>query len=149
MTQTPPPQAAIETTSLRKTFAGKVAVDDLSLRVERGEVFGFLGPNGAGKTTSVKMLLGLTRPTSGRGALLGKPIGDPQSLAKTGFLPEHFRFHDWLKAREFLTLHGRLCGMSDADVRRRAGELLDLVGLLPHEDQRLCVWTSRPLAWTR
>ena len=140
--QIPAAQAAIETTRLGKTYGGKVAVADLSLRVERGEVFGFLGPNGAGKTTCVKMLLGLCRPTSGQGMLLGRPIGAPLSLAKTGFLPEHFRFHDWLKAREFLTLHGRLYGMPEVEVRRRASELLELVGLLPHEDKKLAEFSK-------
>jgi ABC-2 type transport system ATP-binding protein len=68
---------ALEIKGLRKVFGTKVAVEDLTLNVERGEVFGFLGPNGAGKTTSVKMLLGLTAPTSGEGRLLGAPLGDP------------------------------------------------------------------------
>ena len=78
---------AVETKSLRKCFGEKVAVADLSLSIRRGEVFGFLGPNGAGKTTSVKMLLGLVAPTSGQGWLLGRPLGDPLSRAKVGFLP--------------------------------------------------------------
>ena len=68
---------AIETRGLRKVFGEKVAVGDLTLTVERGEVFGFLGPNGAGKTTSIKMLLSLVCPTSGEGYLFGQPLGDP------------------------------------------------------------------------
>ena len=68
---------AIEASALRKEYGPKVAVDSLALSVQRGEVFGFLGPNGAGKTTSIKMLLGLVRPTSGPGALLGRPIHEP------------------------------------------------------------------------
>lgn len=128
---------AIETVSLRKAFGEKVAVEDLSLRVERGEVFGFLGPNGAGKTTSVKMLLGLCAPTSGKGFLLGRPVGTPAALRKVGFLPEHFRFHDWLKAHEFLFVHGRLYGMKDAVLKSRVRELLELVGLKAHSDKKL------------
>jgi ABC-2 type transport system ATP-binding protein len=128
---------AIETFGLRKSFEGKVAVEDLSLRVERGEVFGFLGPNGAGKTTSVKMLLGLIRPTAGQGRLLGHPVGSRESLRKVGFLPEHFRFHDWLTAPEFLTFHGRLYGLRREALRRRVPELLELVGLARHQDKRL------------
>ena len=94
---------AIETRHLQKVFNGdKVAVADLTLNVERGEVFGFLGPNGAGKTTSVKMLLGLISPTSGDGNLFGKPLKEVATRAKVGFLPEHFRFHDWLSAKELL-----------------------------------------------
>ncbi len=100
--------AAIQTQHLCKIFGEKVAVEDLTLTVERGEVFGFLGPNGAGKTTSVKMLLDLTRPTSGEGFLFGLPLSNPEARKKVGFLPEHFRFHDWLTAEEFLNLHADL-----------------------------------------
>jgi ABC-2 type transport system ATP-binding protein len=99
---------AIRTRGLRKVFNGKVAVRSLTLHVSRGEVFGFLGPNGAGKSTSVKMLLGLVSPTSGEAEILGRTLGDVATRSKIGFLPEHFRFYDWLTATELLTLHGRL-----------------------------------------
>jgi ABC-2 type transport system ATP-binding protein len=102
---------AIETYSLRKEFGANIAVSDLSLTVPRGEVFGFLGPNGAGKTTSVKMLLGLVAPTSGTASLLGAPLGERRVRARVGFLPEHFRFHESLTARELLRVHGRLLGL--------------------------------------
>src|SRR5688572_12446661 len=105
------PIAAIETEGLRKVFGDHAAVEALTLQVAQGEVFGFLGPNGAGKTTSIKMLLGLVAPTSGSASLLGAPIGDRGTLARVGFLPEHFRFHDWLTAGEFLGFHGELLGM--------------------------------------
>src|SRR5512141_1073525 len=94
--------AAIATEALRKVFGDNVAVKGLTLQVQQGEVFGFLGPNGAGKTTSIKMLLGLITPSSGSATLLGAPLGDRAVRAKMGFLPEHFRFHDWLSANEFL-----------------------------------------------
>jgi ABC-2 type transport system ATP-binding protein len=116
---------------LRKTFGDNVAVRGLSLQVEAGEVFGFLGPNGAGKTTSIKMLLSLVAPTSGTARLLGAPLGDRAVRARIGFLPEHFRFHDWLTAAEFLTLHGRLHRLPDQRLRPRIAELLELVGLTP------------------
>src|SRR5512141_3185961 len=101
-------EAVVETRGLRKAFGPKLAVDDLSLTVGRGEVFGFLGPNGAGKTTSLKLLIGLVQPTSGTGTVLGAPLGDRDVRARIGFLPEHFRFHDCLTANELLDLHGRL-----------------------------------------
>ena len=104
--------AAIKTEELRKVFGDRAAVKGLTLQVEQGEVFGFLGPNGAGKTTSIKMLLGLVAPTSGNASLLGAPIGDRGILARIGFLPEHFRFQDWLTGYEFLSLHGELLGMN-------------------------------------
>ena len=104
----------LSTHNLRKEFGDKVAVADLTIEVQRGEVFGFLGPNGAGKTTSVKMLLSLTHPTAGSATLLGRPLGDRAARARVGFLPEHFRFHEWLTAAEFLELHADLYGMSTA-----------------------------------
>jgi ABC-2 type transport system ATP-binding protein len=128
---------AFETHNLRKTFGDKVAVHDLTLQVERGEVFGFLGPNGAGKTTAVKMLLGLITPTSGEGSLLGSPLGEPAARAKTGFLPEHFRFHDWLTAAEFLNLHADLYKIPHTAIQSRVHELLELVGLEAHAQKRL------------
>ena len=128
---------AIQTRNLRKTFGSKVAVAGLTLEVARGEVFGFLGPNGAGKSTSVKMLLGLVKPTAGAARVLGSRLGDVAVRRKLGFLPEHFRFHDWLTAAEFLDLHGRLYQMAPARLRERAGALLELVGLAAHGQKRL------------
>lgn len=119
----------VETCGLRKRFGAKLAVADLSLSLGRGEIFGFLGPNGAGKTTSLKMLLGLLEPSGGGGTLLGRPIGDRAARAKVGFLPEHFRFQDWLTGRELLRLHGRLYGLSGRDLERRAEVLLERVDL--------------------
>ena len=120
----------IETRELRKQFGDKTAVEDLSLQVHRGEVFGFLGPNGAGKTTSIKMLLGLVEPTSGSGSVLGAPIGHRATRARIGFLPEHFRFHEWLTGRELLLVHGQFLGMSSHDTKARADALLARVDLL-------------------
>jgi ABC-2 type transport system ATP-binding protein len=128
---------AIHTQSLRKEFDGKTAVRDLTLTVERGEVFGFLGPNGAGKTTSVKMLLGLVKPTSGSATVLGIPIGQVQARKKVGFLPEHFRFHDWLSAAEFLRLHAELYAIPAKSSHQRIPELLERVGLAEHAGQKL------------
>jgi ABC-2 type transport system ATP-binding protein len=127
----------IKTHNLRKEFGRKVAVADLTIEVQAGEIFGFLGPNGAGKTTSVKMLLSLTAPTAGTAALLGRPLGDRLARARVGYLPEHFRFHEWLTAAEFLELHGRLYGMSKAQRDQAVPRLLDLVGLAARADTKL------------
>ncbi|MCB0075832.1 MAG: ABC transporter ATP-binding protein [Anaerolineales bacterium] len=132
----------IETQQLRKSFGNKVAVEDLSLTVEAGEVFGFLGPNGAGKSTTIKMLLGLVYPTSGSATLLGKPLGDPSARASVGFLPEHFRFHDWLTATEFMEMHANLCGLSRAEGHQQSAALLDLVGLAPHAARQLGTYSK-------
>jgi ABC-2 type transport system ATP-binding protein len=129
MSGKPMSDLAIDVRNLRKEFGLKVAVADLSLGVRRGEVFGFLGPNGAGKTTSIKMLLSLTSPTSGSATLLDKPLGDRKARAKIGYLPEHFRFHEWLRADEFLDVHGRLYNMSREARAEAVPRLLKLVGL--------------------
>lgn len=131
------PDWAIQTWNLRKRFGNKVAVEGLTLEVRRGEVFGFLGPNGAGKSTSVKMLLGLTAPTAGRAETLGRPLGDVEARRKMGFLPEHFRFHDWLTAVELLHFHGQLYDMPPERIARRTPELLEMVGLAAHRDKKL------------
>jgi ABC-2 type transport system ATP-binding protein len=128
---------AIETRSLRKVYGSKVAVSDLSLTVRCGSIFGFLGPNGAGKSTSIKMLLGLVRPTSGKASVLGVPAGDVEVRRKIGFLPEHFRFYDWLTPAELLELHGLLCRVPADRLRERVPALLDLVGLSPHRQKRI------------
>ena len=128
---------AIQTYNLRKTFGEKVAVRDLTLSVNQGEVFGFLGPNGAGKTTSIKMLLNLIAPSGGQAELFGYPISNPEVRARVGFLPEHFRFHDWLTAEEFLALHADLYRLQRDVARRHIDELLELVGLAPHRRKKL------------
>ena len=110
---------------------------DLTLTVPKGEIFGFLGPNGAGKSTSIKMLLGLATPTSGEAFVLGAPSGDVEVRRKIGFLPENFRFYEWLTPAELLHLHGRLCGVPSGVLWERVPALIDLVGLTPHIDKRL------------
>jgi ABC-2 type transport system ATP-binding protein len=119
----------IDAEGLRKDFGGRTVVHDLTLKVARGEAFGFLGPNGAGKSTSIKMLLGLVKPTSGSARLLGVPLGSRDVRARVGFLPEHFRFYDWLSASELLFFHGRLCGLGPRVLRERVPRLLERVGL--------------------
>jgi len=130
-------EPVIEARGLRKEFGDKVAVAELSLAVRPGEVFGFLGPNGAGKTTSLKMLLGLVRPTAGDARVLGAPLGDRRARARIGFLPEHFRFQDWLTGHELLDFHGRLFGVPRATLRGRIDELLARVDLLDAAHRRL------------
>jgi len=105
--------------------------------VRRGEIFGFLGPNGAGKSTSIKMLVGLVKPTSGQALVLGVPAGGVEVRRKIGFLPEDFRFYQWLTAAELLDLHGRLSGVPADTLRTRVPALVDMVGLTPHRDKRL------------
>jgi ABC-2 type transport system ATP-binding protein len=121
---------AIELDGITKTFGRTTALDGLSLRVGRGELVGLLGPNGAGKTTAVKLVLGLVRPTSGRGRVLGAPLGDRAARAGIGYLPELFRYQPWLRAREVLVLHAELAGVVPGRRKAAAEEALALVGLI-------------------
>jgi len=133
---------AVETDGLRKVFGDHAAVKGLTLQILQGEVFGFLGPNGAGKTTSIKMLVGLISPTAGKAALLGLPLGDRRTMAQVGFLPEHFRFQDWLTAAEFLELHGQLFGVPRRELPGRIDALLERVGLSEFRDSLLATFSK-------
>ena len=134
--------SVIDTQDLRKVYGDKVAVRGLTLQVREAEAFGFLGPNGAGKTTSLKMLLGLVKPTAGRAFLFGSPSEDYRLREQIGFLPEHFRFHEWLTGNEFLRLHGNLYGIAEKTLSARIEELLDLVGLFPFSNQQLRTYSK-------
>jgi ABC-2 type transport system ATP-binding protein len=127
----------IDARGLRKSFGDTLAVDDLSLTVGAGEIFGFLGPNGAGKTTSIKMLLALVTPDAGEAEVLGAPIGTRASRARVGFLPEHCRFHDSLTARELVRFHGRLHGLRGEALETRIDQLLVRVDLIDAADRPL------------
>lgn len=113
------------------------AVDDVSLEVQQGEIYGFLGPNGAGKTTTIKMLMGLIYPSKGTASLFGQPIGDQMAKAKVGFLPESPYFYDYLTSREFLRFYGHLFGLLGSTLEKRIDELLELVGMTHARDLQL------------
>jgi ABC-2 type transport system ATP-binding protein len=127
----------ISTEDLTKRYGPVVGCEKICLRVTRGHIFGFLGPNGAGKSTFIKMMVGLHRPTSGNGELLGRPLGDVSARAHVGFLPENFRYQDWLTPTELLAFHGRLLGMERTAIRASTGRVLDEVGLDRRADVRL------------
>jgi len=127
---------AIRLEHVTKRYAKVVALDDLSLSVENG-VFGFLGPNGAGKTTAVKILLGLTRATTGGGSLAGAPFGSKASLGRIGYLPELFRYQSWLTAREVLALHCELAAIARARWAWEIDRILATVGLADRGTSRV------------
>jgi len=104
-------------------------LDGVSLEVSSGGVFGLLGPNGAGKSTTLKLLLNLLRPTSGRAEVLGLPPGDLRARRRLGYLPENPTFYDYLTAEELLRYFAGLCGFTGAECRARATRMLDLVGI--------------------
>jgi len=114
-----------------------VAVERLSLAVPKGEVFGFLGPNGAGKSTSIKILLNLIFPTSGRALMLGRPVADEAVRKWVGYLPENPNWYDYLTPEELLWYGGSTSGMSRLHIKERAAGLLDLVDLTSVRRRRL------------
>src|SRR5512142_2265120 len=125
----------LRTEGLTKTFEVGVrrrrvrAVDDLTLSVDEGEIFGFIGPNGAGKTTTIKMLMGLIFPTRGKAFIFDAPIPSEASKARLGYLPENPSYHEFLTGMEALRFFATLAGVPRAEQARRCEELLGLVGL--------------------
>ncbi|CAN5682871.1 ABC transporter ATP-binding protein [soil metagenome] len=132
-------EPAVSITSLTKLYPVPlrrqkvVAVKDLNLKLEAGEVYGLLGPNGSGKSTTLKVLLGLVTPTSGESKIFGQDSRDYRSHNDVGFLPENPYFYKYLTAEETLRFYGKVCGMGGAALETRIGELLELVGM---EDAR-------------
>jgi len=119
-----------------------VAIKDLSLRIEPGEVYGLLGPNGSGKSTTLKIILGLVSPTRGLTEIFGRDSRLVESREAVGFLPENPYFYKFLTGAETLRFFGRLCGMTGATLKSRANELLDLVGLDKARDRRLGTYSK-------
>jgi len=126
--------SAISIHSLSKTYKGKrgakvVALKNLDLEIEQGEIFGFLGPNGAGKSTTIKTLMGLIRPTSGDAKIMGKDISSPDARRHVGFLPENPAFYDYLSATEYLNFVGRTFSMDASQLEKKSEEVLKLLDL--------------------
>ena len=126
----------IETKGLTKVYSSSFkknkvqALIDFSLNVEKGVIFGLLGPNGAGKTTLVKLLLGITFPTSGYASIIEKDISDYKIKEKIGYLPENHKYPPYLKGGEVLKFFGRLSGMNGINLDKKIDELLELVKLI-------------------
>jgi ABC-2 type transport system ATP-binding protein len=131
------PTAAIEATGLTKRYDAVVAVDDLSFRVQPGEIYGLLGPNGAGKTTTILMLLGLSEPSAGTARVVGlDPAREPLEVKRrVGYLPDAVGFYGRLSGRENLAYTARLNGLDPAGVEERITELLGQVNLLDAADR--------------
>lgn len=127
----PPADAAVAMLGLTRAFGQKVAVNGLTLAVKRGEFFGFLGPNGAGKSTTIKMLVGMLRPSSGTAWVGGVDVWrDPiRAKLQMGVLPEQLNLYDRLSGRELIQFAGRLYDLPRDEVARRTGSLLNVLML--------------------
>jgi ABC-2 type transport system ATP-binding protein len=134
---------AVQIEGITKTFPVPlrrqrvIAVKNLHLTIQPGEVYGLLGPNGCGKSTTLKILLGLVTPNSGRAHIFGKDSREYRSRRDVGFLPENPYFYKFLTAAETLAFYGKICGLSGKTLATRIDELIELVGLSDARDRRV------------
>ena len=139
---------AVEIRGLVKDFSSGLrglklrAVDQLTLRVEAGQVYGLLGPNGSGKSTTIKALLGLLEPTAGECAIFGVASGRVEARREVGYLPESPYFYRHLSGRELVRFYARMCGMGGASLASRLDEVLALVGLTAAADRRVGTYSK-------
>ncbi|MBS2033813.1 ABC transporter ATP-binding protein [bacterium] len=137
---------AINFQGLKKTFhtlRGPVqALRGLDLQVKPGEIFGYIGVNGAGKSTSIKVLLGLIRPSAGGAWVFGEPAGSLAARRKIGYLPEVANYHEFMSAAELLMMHARLAGVPRALQAERCREALELVGLSTRKHSRISEYSK-------
>lgn len=140
MTESP---AAVEISHLVKDFKTSFkrqplrAVDDVSIKIMPGEVYGLIGPNGSGKSTTMKALLGLVAPTAGKCSIFGKDSLMVDSRNEVGFLPENPYFYKHLSGGETLNFYGKLCGLGGKKLKDRVAELLELVDLTDASHRRI------------
>jgi ABC-2 type transport system ATP-binding protein len=132
----------IETENLTKYYGDKIGCRDITISVGEGEIFGFLGPNGAGKSTFIKMLVGLLFPTSGRALVLGKPVGDIEARKKIGYLPENFKYQDWMTGKDLLSFHASLYKLDKKNAASKIEEVLEIVKLKGHERYRVGTYSK-------
>jgi ABC-2 type transport system ATP-binding protein len=134
---------AIDLVDVTKMYAGRVhALQGVSMRVPRGEIFGLLGPNGAGKSTLVKIMTTIVRATTASGTILGAPVGNRPTLARVGYLPEHHRFPQYLTGRQCVEFFGAMSLMRRTDRKRRASEMLEVVGMAAWGDRRVGTYSK-------
>ncbi len=143
MTSTSDSPYSIDLHDVQKTYRGKVyALRGVNMQVNRGEIFGLLGPNGAGKSTLVKIMLTVVRPSSASGWILGQPIGHKPTLARVGYLPENHRLPQYLTGRQVLDFYAALSMVPRPERKRKAEELLEIVGMSRWADQRITKYSK-------
>lgn len=137
---------AILAENLTRKFGDFTAVDSISFRVEKGEIFGFLGANGAGKTTAIRMLTGLLKPTSGEAGVAGYDVyREPESIKKNiGYMSQKFSLYEDLTVRENIRLYGGIYGLSNREIREKTQELLSSLDMVDKKDKKI---KSLPPGW--
>lgn len=136
----------IEVENLTKAFGDFKAVNAISFEVEKGEIFGFLGANGAGKTTAIKMLIGISHPTSGKARVVGYDVfTQPESIKKNiGYMSQRFALYDDLTVKENITFFGGIYGLSRSEIQKKRKQVIEALGL---EDTTNKLVGSLPLGW--
>ena len=139
-------QNVIEVENLKKSFGDFVAVNNISFEVKKGEIFGFLGANGAGKTTAMKMLIGISKPTSGKAAVVGFDVyHETESIKKNiGYMSQKFALYDDLSIKENITFFGGIYGLSKSEIKIETEKLIDELNLEEVADQLV---VALPLGW--
>jgi len=139
-------QNVIEVENLKKSFGDFVAVNNISFEVKKGEIFGFLGANGAGKTTAMKMLIGISKPTSGKASVVGFDVyNETESIKKNiGYMSQKFALYDDLSIKENITFFGGIYGLSKSEIKIETEKLIDELNLEEVADQLV---VALPLGW--
>lgn len=132
----------VETKGLTKQYANLKGCMDININVGQGEVFGLLGPNGAGKSTLIKMLVGLLIPSGGTAQILGKPLGDLEGKKRIGYLPELFKYQDWMTGKDLLTFHSKLYKLDKSIIPRRIEEVLEMVHMKGSEQYKIGTYSK-------
>jgi len=128
-------ELAILTSHLTKKYGNFTAVDDLDLKVKKGEIYGLLGPNGAGKTTAIKMLSNIIKPSSGHATIFGEKVPEGDISAKIGYMPQETGVYLGLTVEQNLKFYGRIFGLDKVEIEKRTDELLKFVALSDWKDE--------------
>lgn len=132
----------IETINLSKIYENNKGCRDINIAVPKGEIYGFLGPNGAGKSTFIKTIVGLLFPTSGTARILGMPIGDIEAKKKIGYLPELFKYQEWMTGLDLLSFHSALYKLDKKAAAIKMEEVLEIVNLKGAERSKIGTYSK-------
>jgi ABC-2 type transport system ATP-binding protein len=132
----------IETINLSKIYENNKGCKDINIAVPKGEIYGFLGPNGAGKSTFIKTIVGLLFPTSGTAQILGRPIGDIEAKKKIGYLPELFKYQEWMTGQDLLSFHSSLYKLDKKAAAIKIEEVLEIVNLKGAEKSKIGTYSK-------